>query len=83
MKPNAEEYYNPSREYFSRLIYALKENYYSMSEISRKVGVSRATLYNHLREESDPRYRIHPYTLQYALEKLLENSKVPHLRNIS
>ncbi|MDA5609128.1 ArsR family transcriptional regulator [Pasteurella multocida] len=75
MKPNAEEYYNPSREYLSRLINTLKEKRYSMTEISRRIGVSRGTVYNHLRDESDPRYRPHPYTLQFALEKLLGEDK--------
>lgn len=72
LKPNAKEYFNPSREYFSRLINTLQTEFnLSTSKISELIGVNRSGLYNYLR--TDERYRPHSYSLQFTLEQLIEN----------
>lgn len=72
LKPNAQEFFNPSREYFSRLISTLQDEFnLSTSEISKLIGVNRSSLYNYMR--TDDRYRPHSYSLQFTLEELIEN----------
>lgn len=72
LRPHAEHYHNPSREYISRLLSTLQQ-YYSMSEISRRVGVNRTTIYNYLRDESEQRFIPCPYSVQFLLEELVNN----------
>ena len=75
LRPNAEKYFNPSREYFSRLISTLQNDFnLSTSEISRLIGVNRSGLYNYMR--TDDRYRPHSYSLQFTLEELIQNLQV-------
>ena len=75
LRPNAEKYFNPSREYFSRLISPLQNDFnLSTSEISRLIGVNRSGLYNYMR--TDDRYRPHSYSLQFTLEELIKNLQV-------
>ena len=72
IRPNAQIYFNPSREYFSRLIQTLQNDFgLSTSEIGKRIGVNRSGLYNYLR--TDDRYRPHSYALQFALEELINN----------
>ena len=72
LRPNAEKYFNPSREYFSWLISTLQNDFnLSTSEISRLIGVNRSGLYNYMR--TDDRYRPHSYSLQFTLEELIKN----------
>ena len=75
LRPNAEKYFNPSREYFSRLISTLQNDFnLSTSEIGRLIGVNRSGLYNYMR--TDDRYRPHSYSLQFTLEELIKNLQV-------
>ncbi|TNG94866.1 helix-turn-helix domain-containing protein [Pasteurellaceae bacterium USgator11] len=75
LKPDAQKFHNPSREYISRLLSTLQQKY-SMSEISRRLGVNRSTIYNYLRDESDQRFTPCPYAVQFALEELAKNSEL-------
>lgn len=71
-KPNAQIYFNPSREYFLQLIKTLQDEFgLSTTEIGARIGVNRSGLYNYLR--TDDRYRPHSYILQFALEELINN----------
>ncbi|HDR1906680.1 TPA: helix-turn-helix domain-containing protein [Pasteurella multocida] len=74
LRPNAKEFHNPSREYISRLLSDLQK-YISMSEIARRLGVNRSTIYNYMRDETDKRFTICPYAVQYALEEMVEKFK--------
>lgn len=74
LRPNAKEFHNPSREYISRLLSELQE-YISMSEIARRLGVNRSTIYNYLRDETDKRFTVCPYAVQFTLEELIEQLK--------
>ncbi|WP_424411206.1 HTH domain-containing protein [Pasteurella sp. PK-2025] len=74
LRPNAQEFHNPSREYISRLLSELQKHI-SMSEIARRLGVNRSTIYNYLRDETDKRFTICPYAVQYALEEMVEKFK--------
>ncbi|WP_314879534.1 helix-turn-helix domain-containing protein [Haemophilus parahaemolyticus] len=72
LKPNAEIYHNPSREYISRLLTKLQQHM-STSQIAKRLGVNRSTIYNYLREETDQRFTPCPYAVQFTLEVLLKS----------
>lgn len=74
LKPNAEIYHNPSREYISRLLTELQQHM-STSQIAKRLGVNRSTIYNYLREETDQRFTPCPYAVQFTLAVLLKSLK--------
>ncbi|SUB33322.1 Uncharacterised protein [[Pasteurella] mairii] len=74
LKPNAQKFHNPSREYISWLLTEI-QTYLSMSEIARRLGVNRSSIYNYLRDETDQRFTPCPYAIQFALEELANNLK--------
>lgn len=77
LRPNAPKFHNSSRENVSRLLASLQE-YLSMSEIARRIGVNRTTIYNYLRDEGDQRFTPCPYAVQFTLEELLKNIRKLH-----
>ena len=77
LRPNASKFHNSSRENVSQLLASLQE-YISMSEIARRIGVNRSTIYNYLRDEYDKRFTPCPYVVQFALEELLKNIRKLH-----
>nr|WP_232610045.1 helix-turn-helix domain-containing protein [Haemophilus parahaemolyticus] len=47
----------------------------STSQIAKRLGVNRSTIYNYLREETDQRFTPCPYAVQFTLEVLLKSLK--------